>query len=63
MKKIILKYIRHKPLLRKFLSKIYLSYIKMKNIGEKQGYKKIYYINPQEITHSTKEYFDIFTKE
>ncbi len=63
IKEIILKYIRHKPLLRKILSKIYLTYIKINNYFKKNNFKKIYYINPIEIKKESWKYFNIFKDE
>lgn len=63
MKTLILKYIRHKPLLRKLLSKIYLQYIKLNNLFNKKEFAKIYNINPNEINKISWKYFNIFKEE
>lgn len=63
MKEKILKYIRHKPLLRKILSKIYLQYIKINNFFRKKEFKEIYYIDPKNVKKESWKYFNIFKKE
>ncbi len=63
MKNIILKYIRHKPKLRKAVSTLYLSYLKIRNIFKKIKFKKIYYVNPKNINKISKKYYNIFTDE
>jgi len=51
MKEKILKYIRHKPLTRKILSKVYLSYIKLQNSFKEVKFEKLYYVNPSDINN------------
>ncbi len=60
MKQRILKYIRHKPQIRKVLSSVYLQYIKLKNVSTNTNFENIYYVNPQDIQIESWEYFNIF---
>lgn len=63
MKEKILKIVRHKPLVRKMLSKIYLLYIKIINIWSKKPLEKIYYVNPTNIENESWNYYNIFKDE
>lgn len=63
IKEKILKLIRHKPFIRKVLSKIYLFFIKVNNTFKKIKFKKLYYINPSEINYISWKFFDIFSQE
>jgi len=63
MKEKILKFVRHKPLLRKILSKIYLNYIKIWNLCRKTEFQKIYSVNPENIQMESWKYFNIFKQE
>lgn len=60
MRQTILKYIRHKPRIRKFLSYIYLNFIKLKNFSRKNIFQDIYYVNPDDIQNESWKYFNIF---
>jgi len=63
MKEIILKYIRHKPILRKILSSLYIQYIKFLNFFRKKSFEKKYLVDPQKIVYISWKYYNIFKEE
>lgn len=60
MKETILRFIRHKPKLRRLLSKIYLFWIWIKNSLKKKEFKEIYYINSNDIKYTSWWSYNIF---